>query len=68
MAAARRQLLDGKKEYVLRIEDVHKEFPGVHSNIVAVNQLALGVKRGECFGFLGPNGAGYAHSNTFSPY
>jgi len=29
-----------------------------YGNLTAVDQLSLGIKKGEVFGFLGPNGAG----------
>ena len=39
---------------MIRTEQIHKYFSGVH----AVNDLSLEVRRGEIFGLLGPNGAG----------
>ncbi|MCB0710994.1 MAG: ATP-binding cassette domain-containing protein [Ignavibacteriae bacterium] len=39
---------------MIRTEQVHKYFSNVH----AVNDLSLEVRRGEIFGLLGPNGAG----------
>ena len=38
----------------LRCTDLHKRY----GDVVAVDGLALDVRRGECFGLLGPNGAG----------
>jgi len=42
-------------DYAIRCEQLTRTYPGQH---VAVDGLALNVKRGEVFGFLGPNGAG----------
>mmetsp|Transcript_15168 Transcript_15168/g.38033 ORF Transcript_15168/g.38033 Transcript_15168/m.38033 type:complete len:997 (+) Transcript_15168:4616-7606(+) len=39
------------------IHGLRKVFPG-HPPKAAVQNLTVGVKRGECMGFLGPNGAG----------
>lgn len=39
---------------VILVSDVTKRY----EDIVAVNKLAFGVKKGEIFGLLGPNGAG----------
>jgi len=39
---------------VIKLENVFKKF----SNLIAVNNVSLEVKRGEVIGFLGPNGAG----------
>ena len=41
-------------EFVIDVHGLSKSFDGK----VAVNQLALQVKRGEIYGFLGPNGSG----------
>jgi ABC-2 type transport system ATP-binding protein len=43
-------------EVVVKIENLTKRF----GNLVAVNELNLGVHRGEIFGFLEPNGSGKA--------
>ncbi|KAL7030128.1 hypothetical protein ACKWTF_006533 [Chironomus riparius] len=37
---------------------VLKDFTKFYGNFMAVNQLCIGVGRGECFGLLGVNGAG----------
>jgi ATP-binding cassette subfamily A (ABC1) protein 3 len=37
---------------------VMKDFTKFYGNFMAVNQLCVGVDRGECFGLLGVNGAG----------
>jgi ABC-2 type transport system ATP-binding protein len=42
----------------IRVEDLHKSFPGRDGPVVAVDGLNLEVRTGECFGLLGPNGAG----------
>jgi ABC-type multidrug transport system ATPase subunit len=42
-------------EYVVETSDLGKRYGG---QIVAVDRLALRVRRGEVYGFLGPNGAG----------
>lgn len=41
-------------DYVVDVHDLSKSFNGK----IAVNHLSLQVKRGEIFGFLGPNGSG----------
>lgn len=41
-------------EYVVDVHDLTKSFNGK----LAVNHVSLQVKRGEIFGFLGPNGSG----------
>lgn len=43
-----------KEEMIVETEDLTKKY-GAQT---AVNQLNLGIKEGEIFGFLGPNGAG----------
>merc|ERR1711998_475692 len=45
----------------VRVVSLHKVFPGKGKNVkdkVAVRSVSFGVKRGECFGLLGHNGAG----------
>lgn len=45
--------------FAVRINDVSKLFRDSNGNpLCAVNQVSLGIKRGELFGFLGANGAG----------
>lgn len=45
-------------EWAVRIEDVSRLFINTaHKPIPAVNQVCLGIKEGDCFGFLGANGA-----------
>jgi len=43
-----------KEDFVIDVQDLKKSFAGK----VAVNGATLSVKRGEIFGFLGPNGSG----------
>ena len=45
-------------DWAIRVEDLHKQFPGRDAPVLAVNGISLEVPRGECFGLLGPNGAG----------
>src|SRR6266567_1179061 len=45
-------------EWVIRVSDLHKRYPGRDGPVDAVNGLDLEVRPGECFGLLGPNGAG----------
>jgi len=45
-------------EWVIRVHDLHKRYPGRDGPVDAVNGLDLEVRPGECFGLLGPNGAG----------
>jgi len=45
---------DTTEEYVVNVHDLSKSFNGK----LAVNHVSLQVKRGEIFGFLGPNGSG----------
>src|SRR5262245_20020997 len=42
-------------DFVIETTDLSKRYGG---QIVAVDRLALRVRRGEVYGFLGPNGAG----------
>jgi ABC-type multidrug transport system ATPase subunit len=42
-------------EFMIETRDLSKRYG---SRIVAVNRLAMRVRRGEVYGFLGPNGAG----------
>jgi ABC-2 type transport system ATP-binding protein len=42
-------------DFVIETTDLSKRYSG---HIVAVDRLALQVRRGEVYGFLGPNGAG----------
>ena len=39
---------------IITAEHLTKNF----EDLVAVSDIAFGVREGECFGFLGPNGAG----------
>ena len=41
-------------EWVIDVEKLHKAF----SDKVAVDEVSLKVRKGEIFGFLGPNGSG----------
>ena len=41
-------------DYAVQVDNLVKTF----GEFVAVDQVSLGVERGEIFGFLGPNGAG----------
>ncbi len=45
---------EGDVADIIRIEGLTKKF----GSLVAVNNISLGVKKGEIFGLLGPNGAG----------
>jgi ABC-2 type transport system ATP-binding protein len=45
-------------EFAIRVQDLHKRYPGRDAPVDAVNGLDLEVRVGECFGLLGPNGAG----------
>ncbi len=45
-------------DWAIRVDDLHKRYPGRDAPVLAVNGLTLEVPRGECFGLLGPNGAG----------
>lgn len=45
-------------EWAIRVQDLHKHYPGREGPVLAVNGLDLEVRAGECFGLLGPNGAG----------
>ena len=45
----------GGVEYVIETHDLTKRYGDA---IVAVDALELRVRRGEVYGFLGPNGAG----------
>ncbi len=45
-------------DWAIRINDLHKQYPGRDGPVHAVNGLDLMIPRGECFGILGPNGAG----------
>lgn len=42
------------EQYAIEVHDLKKSFGGK----IAVNDLSLKVRRGEIFGFLGPNGSG----------
>merc|ERR550532_2805509 len=48
---------------ILSIENVTKFYRTLTSKFKAVDNLSLSVKRGECFGLIGVNGAG--KSTTF---
>lgn len=45
-------------EPAIRVEGLHKQYPGRDGPVVAVDGLDLEVALNECFGLLGPNGAG----------
>src|SRR5919107_3642770 len=45
-------------DWAIRVEALHKRYPGRDGPVDAVNGLDLQVRAGECFGLLGPNGAG----------
>lgn len=45
---------EAKMEYAIEIENMTKKF----GNFVAVNNVSFNVKKGDVFGFLGPNGSG----------
>ena len=49
----------------LRIYNLKKTYKGVNGlpDVNAVHNLTIGVGEGECFGFLGPNGAGTKYEN-----
>jgi ABC-2 type transport system ATP-binding protein len=53
--ARRRGTLTAMDDLVIETRDLTKRYDG---RIVAVDHLALRVRRGEVYGFLGPNGAG----------
>uniref|UniRef100_UPI00358F4AA8 ATP-binding cassette sub-family A member 2 isoform X1 n=1 Tax=Myxine glutinosa TaxID=7769 RepID=UPI00358F4AA8 len=59
VAAERRRVKRGDAEGdVLQLLDLTKVFHVRHGCMLAVDRLCLGVRRGECFGLLGVNGAG----------
>ena len=43
-----------QNQYILKIENVTKKFPGV----VALNNVSFDIKTGEVHGIVGENGAG----------
>ena len=45
-------------DWAIRVQDLHKIYPGRDGPVHAVDGLDLEVRTGECFGLLGPNGAG----------
>lgn len=45
-------------DLAIRVNDLHKRYPGREAPVDAVDGLDLEVAVGECFGLLGPNGAG----------
>lgn len=45
---------DGEMEYLLKMENIHKSFPGVK----VLKDVCLNVKKGEIHALLGENGAG----------
>lgn len=51
------------EEYVIELENITKEFPG----IVANDNISLKVKKGEIHALLGENGPGQAPSRHFPP-
>ncbi len=42
--------------FLLKLQNISKTYG--KSNVKAVDNVKLGIKPGEIFGFLGPNGAG----------
>ena len=44
----------GNSEYAIDVQGLNKSFGDKH----VVNNVAMRVRRGEIFGFLGPNGSG----------
>lgn len=46
--------MSSQDEFVIDVQDLSKNFDGN----LAVNQVSLQLKKGEIFGFLGPNGSG----------
>ena len=44
----------GNKDYILEVNGIHKEFPGV----IALNKVNLFVKKGQVHALVGENGAG----------
>ncbi|XP_068940595.1 ATP-binding cassette sub-family A member 13 [Petaurus breviceps papuanus] len=48
---------------ILVLRNLRKSYPGFGKRNTAVNDISLGIPRGECFGLLGVNGAG--KSTTF---
>merc|ERR1719410_2634451 len=54
---------EGQSENVLVIKNVTKFYKTLSTKFKAVDNLSLSVKRGECFGLIGVNGAG--KSTTF---
>src|SRR5918998_1782842 len=53
-ADARRNLMDGR-DVLVKTTDLTKRYG---PRIVAVDRVSLTVRRGEVYGFLGPNGVG----------
>jgi ABC-2 type transport system ATP-binding protein len=45
---------ESESDYVIEVDGLTK----VYGDIVAVNNIAFKIKKGEVFGFLGPNGSG----------
>jgi len=43
---------------MLQLKNITKKFPGLTTDLVAVDKLTLEVKSGQVFGFIGLNGAG----------
>ncbi|XP_041484930.1 uncharacterized protein LOC121431427 [Lytechinus variegatus] len=59
LAEKEKVLTGGSKGDVLVLQELRKVYRGPgKQRIVAVNDLYLGVSKGECFGLLGVNGAG----------
>lgn len=46
------------REPVLKVEGVHKTYPGKKEGITAVDGISFSLHKGELVGLLGPNGAG----------
>lgn len=64
-ACAEREIVDRflqqpDQSYAVIVDNVRKVYPPKDGNaeVVAVNGFSLSIKRGQCFGLLGSNGAG----------
>lgn len=44
-------------DHAIEIHEFTKTYGGIRGKHRGVNQISLTVKRGDIFGFLGPNGA-----------
>ncbi|CAE7395821.1 ABCA1, partial [Symbiodinium microadriaticum] len=58
----------GADSDVVRIADMRKVFNTPIGKKVAVNCLSFGIPKGECFGFLGINGAGMDYISAGTAY